>query len=465
MRKVFTLVGFIALSYTAFAQYAHQNIDLLSNFDDSTVTAEPVYGIRYQGCWGWRNPADQREYAIIGSTAGTYILDVTNPTNVIQRDYVAGRRNNCIWHEYKSFGKYLYILSDDGGNNSFQIADMSYLPDSVHIVYDDTTLFVHGHAEYIDGNYLYVSIPAGVNGILYSMAVYSLTNPALPSFLRGLNQDYPFISTVHDMYVVNDTVYASCGYQGLFIARYDTSANRFIQLGALPGLSNDYNHSSFLSKDHKTLYVTIEVPSGTPAQIVDVSTISNPTLIDTFTTHYGATPHNPYVLGDYLVLAAYQDGVYTYNLSNPHTPLQSGYFDTHPQNGNIYTSPAYAGCWGAFTDLPSGTLLASDMQLGLFVLDKSAAMGIDELPVSSLLFTVYPNPVHDILNVQLGVTGDEIGQLLIYSADGRLVSKNVFVSSANQKLQINTHGFSPGIYYIKATTEKSSFVRMVNMAK
>src|SRR6185295_8931937 len=108
------------------------------------------------------------------------------------------------------------------------------------------------------------------NGTYYSMAVYSLANPQLPVFKRALNSDYPGISTVHDMFVVNDTIYASCANQGLFIYRYNKSTNRFIQISSLPGLSSDYNHASFISKDHKTLYVCIEVPDGRPAQIVDI---------------------------------------------------------------------------------------------------------------------------------------------------------------------------------------------------
>ena len=50
------------------AQFDHQNINLLDSFNDPAVTAEPVYGIRYQSCYGWANPADGKEYGIIGST-------------------------------------------------------------------------------------------------------------------------------------------------------------------------------------------------------------------------------------------------------------------------------------------------------------------------------------------------------------------------------------------------------------
>src|SRR2546423_9406293 len=119
MKKNLLVILFVSTVFPAFAQYAHNNISLLSQFDDVSVLAEPTYGIRYQGCWGWKNPADGREYAIIGSTFGTYFIEVTDPSNPVQRAYVAGRHQYCIWHEYKSYDKYCYILSDDSPNNSF----------------------------------------------------------------------------------------------------------------------------------------------------------------------------------------------------------------------------------------------------------------------------------------------------------------------------------------------------------
>lgn len=84
---------------------------------------------------------------MIGSTAGTYILDVTDPTNPIETDYIPHRQTDAIWHEYKTFGNYLYIISDDGGNNSLQIADLSTLPDSAH-VFMTAILFSIMHIHY-----------------------------------------------------------------------------------------------------------------------------------------------------------------------------------------------------------------------------------------------------------------------------------------------------------------------------
>lgn len=425
------------MALNASAQYAHQNIDLLDVFDDSTVTPESTYGIRYQACWGWTD-GNGKEYGIIGSTAGTYILDVTNPTDIVQVDYIPGRRNNCIWHEYKTFGNYLYIISDDGGNNSFQIADLSYLPDSAHVIYDSTDIFVHSHTLFIDGDKLYVGSVSTTMGFS-SMNVYSLADPTHPTLMRRLDEDYAFISSVHDMFVSNDTVYASCGYQGLYIFKFETDSNRFVLLGTRQDVNSIYNHSSVLSPDHQTLYVCDEVPDGQPIQILDVSNINNPSLVSTFFSNAGATPHNPELKDNMLIIAYYQDGVYIYDITNPQSPAQIGFFDTYYTNPTgVYPWPTYNGVWSTYAHLPSGTLLASDTEFGLFTLDITGVTGI-ESPVVNAGY-VFPNPASRYVFLDAPASKVEI-----LDKSGRLV-----ISQENVESPIDVSALSAGLYVVRS---------------
>jgi choice-of-anchor B domain-containing protein len=461
MKKLLFSLLFLFSIIESKAQYDHQNIDLLGLFDDPTVNAEPVYGIRYQSCWGWVNPVDQKEYGIIGSTAGTYIIDVTDPTNLIQADYIPHRQTDCIWHEYKTYGNYLYIISDDGGNNSLQIADLSTLPDSAHVIYDSNAIFTHSHTLYVDGNKLYVG-SVSQTGNFSSMNVYSLNNPALPVLLRRLDSDYPAIGSVHDMFVINDTVFASCGYQGLYIFHYDSVANQFNPLGTLTNFPTQrYNHSSFISPDHDYLYMCDEVPDGMPFSVVDIRDISNPAVIGTYNTHTGATPHNPYVKDNLLYIAGYQDGLYIYDITNPVTPTLAGFFDTHPQNpAGTYPSPAYQGCWAAYTDLPSGNILASDMQLGLFVLDITSITNSVASIKSNKAFMAYPVPAVDKLNIRF--TGNNFdGQIKLINAAGQIVYQNTCRQAAD--LSISTSELPSGIYSVVASTDKENFNQRITI--
>lgn len=447
MHRLLTLLMPLLLSCPALhAQFDRQNIDLLGNFDDPLVPPEPVYGIRYQSCWGWADPLSGREYGIIGSSEGTYIIEVTDPTNPVERDYIPGRSNQRIWHEYKTVGNYLYIISD-GGGNSLQIVDLTTLPDSGHVVYDGTNIFDSGHTLYVDGTHLYVASVSQLSGSYSSMNVYDVSSPASPVLLRRLDQDYPSISQVHDMFVINDTVFASCGYQGLYIFTYDESSNRFTQRGSLTNYTpgGSYNHSSFISNDRSTLYMMDEVPDGLPCKVVDVSDLSNPFIVDTFYSNAGCTPHNPYVKGNLLINANYQDGVWVYDISSPQAPVLAGYFDTHPQNTpGTYPNPPYAGCWATYTDLPSGTLLASDMQLGLFCLDLGTITGIAR-PEGALPVRLYPNPAGERLTISLpeAVAGARVS---LTDLQGRELLATVM---NGQTTTLAVGELNPGFYLVK----------------
>lgn len=455
------LIIALLASMIANAQFTFQNISLLGQFNDSAVVAEPVYGIRYQSCWGWVHPTTLHEYGVIGSTAGTYIIDVTDPANLIQSDYIPHRQTDAIWHEYKTFGNYLYIISDDGGNNSLQIADLSTLPDSANVIYDSNSIFTHSHTLFIDGSKLYVASVSAV-GNFSSMNVYSLANPALPSLLRRLDDDFPAIGSVHDMFVSNDTVYASCGYDGLYIFHYDEILNQFVNLGSLTNFpTSRYNHSSDLSPDHQILYMCDEVPDGMPFSIVDVSDISNPTVLSTMSTNPGCTPHNPYVEGDLLYMAAYQDGLYVYDISVPASPVQIGYFDTHPQNPTgTYPSPAYQGCWAAYTKLPSGNILASDMQLGLFVLDVSGLPTSVKNENLNTGISIYPSPAINELFVKIeNPTGSQ--SITLTDITGKIVlTKNAEMNTINK---ISVNEIAAGQYTVTIRDSKSSYSKSVQI--
>jgi choice-of-anchor B domain-containing protein len=456
------------ISYRAGAQnYQSQNINLLSNWIDPAVTAEPVYGIKYNGIWGW-DDGNGREYAIIGATNGTYILEVTNPSSPQLRDFVPGLQTNCIWREYKTYGNYLYMVSDDAAPNGLQIADLSFLPDSVHVVHSSDTIIQRCHTIFIDGDNLYGgSVTGGAVGGYASMAVYSLANPEAPQLMRTLNQDLPSISTVHDMLVRNDTVYASAAFQGLFILKY-LSNNTFSQLASLTIYTDQgYNHSSALTDNGATLIFCDEVPADLAVKSLDVSDLSNLQMNALFKSNPGATAHNPFIIGnDIAVIAYYKDGLRIFNISDPSNPVPSGFFDTYWQNDSCVcyneTSSAYAGNWGAYPYFPSGNIIASDMQNGLFVLDAAAAVGIREHQQPSEKFDTYPNPLADELNMELDLEKSQKVHYELTDAEGRRVlAGQMSCEQGKSWKKLNLESLSPGMYLLKVTGDSFFITKKV----
>jgi choice-of-anchor B domain-containing protein len=457
MKTIYTALFFSVLAINASAQYPSQNITLLSNWDSAQVPQEPTYYIRYNGIWGWHNTVDNKEYAIIGSSEGVHFVEVTNPANPRQRDFVPGRRNQTIWREIKTYQNYCYMVSDDGAPNSLQIVDMSYLPDSVYVVYDSNTMVERAHAIFIDGNKMYLGIPKGNSvGGTSQLAVYSLANPQIPQFLKKIETDIPSgLDFCHDMFVRNDTVYASMSFTGLFIFKF--SNNTFTQIGSLTSYQNQgYNHSSALTKDGKTLIFCDEVPAGLPIKSLNVQNMNNLTVLSNFrsTTNSTATAHNAFIRKNdntHVIVGYYQDGVQIFDITNPANPVRTGYIDTNPNNCPTCPNPNYSGCWGAYVDLPSGIILASDMQNGLFVLDATGALVVNGIENSSLVtaITFFPNPANESAFINIAAKTTTTLQVQLTDVTGKIISTqtNIINAGANQ-LALNVATLSGGIYFV-----------------
>ena len=351
--------------------YAASNFTLQGHLDPETNLNQ--YGDKYSGCWGWFQASKNKEYAIACSSSGTFWVDITNPSTPTVSCFRAGALSGCTWREVKTYQDYCYVVSDDNGSNRFQIFDMQYLPDSVHKVYDSQSLFKRGHTLWVDGNNLYVAAVTYSNNAFSSMNVYSLANPASPTLIRRLDQDYAVINYVHDMFVRNDTVYASCGYQGLYVFKL-MATNTFSLLGSLNNYpSSGYNHSSALTPNGQTLVFTDEIPVGMPIKVANVSNLSNIQVLATTNQFPQTTPHNPFMVNNqYCFVSSYQDGLQLFDISTPSSPVLAGYFDTYPAHGgNNNTWPSgndYEGNWGAYPYFPSKCIFALDELNGIFIL-------------------------------------------------------------------------------------------------
>ncbi len=458
MKKfLFALLLFSAIP--TFSQiYQSYNINLLS-LSQPNIGDVGTDQRRYSGCWGWHQASKNKEYGICGTSNGTYFIDVTAPTTPTVSAFLQGAQQGT-YREMKTFTHYCYIVSDDGQNKRFQIVDMQYLPDSLHVVYNDSTLFRRGHTIWIDKDKMYIGAMINKDSLPFSsMAVFSLANPEAPVLLRKLQQDFPLITYVHDMYVRNDTIYASAAWQGLYVLKFDTVTNTFSQLGSYTNYQgHGFNHSSFLTPDGKHLIFCDEVPEGLPIHYVDVQNPGNIQPVKDWHPLALTTPHNPYIKGNFAVVSCYQDGLHIYDLSNPAAINLVGYFDTHPQSGdNVgnYGSSAYRGNWGAYPFLPSGIIIANDMQNGMFVLSASSAytttiknpVGISENTALETNLIFYPNPASSQIAVHYNA--QSTAKLCLKNILGQLISEKQFTGPLNEYMDVRS--LENGTYFISIT--------------
>jgi len=371
----FFIFIFIVVAQVFSAQtYPAYNISLLAHLTPN-ITDQGFDGRRYSGCWGWYQAGKNREYAISGTSNGTYFYDITSVTNPQRCGFIQGSQG-ATYREIKTKDHHAYIISDDITTTALQIVDLQFLPDSLPLRYGGNQYFNRAHSLWIDGDHLYLASTTFSNGFS-PLSVWSLANPTNPVLLRRLEQDFPFINLVHDLHSRNDTIYASCAYQGLLIFHFDTLAGKFTQLGSYSAYSGaGYNHSSAMTADGKTLVFCEEIPASLPVQVLDISNLSNITPLQKFSPYMRTTPHNPSIKNQFAIISCYEDGLFVYDLSDPSNPSRAGYFDTYPQGGTNtgeYGPINYRGNWGNYPHLPSGHIIANDMQNGIFILDAKAA--------------------------------------------------------------------------------------------
>lgn len=448
-----TLLLCLGITFSLFLKSQESlNISLLNQWSDSTLPATSYYNSPYNEIWGYAT--DDAEYAIIGSTMGTHFIDVTDPSNISEVAFVEGAATgtSIVHRDFHDYGGYLYAVCDEG-QSTLQIMDLSYLPDSVHVVYDDNALIKKAHNVFIDEatGKLYGVGVSPLSGSYIGVRIMSLENPEAPVLLDDM-----LVGTgVHDIFVRNDTAYINKGGGGLVI--YDVSdASDPLLLGSLLDYEGQgYNHAGYLSDDGNT-YVLADETHGSPVKMLDVSDLSDIELVSTVTSGVATNsiPHNPLIKGDLMYSSYYYDGVYVWDISDPLNPELVGYYDTSEvPNGN-----GYQGCWGVYPFLPSGNILASDMQEGLFVLEIDQVTSVESVSSIDIDFNIYPNPAVDMFYLSFNNEHQVNYQINIYAMSGKLIySQNTSLSTT----QISTQDLSKGVYFIELKGKSITTKRLI----
>ena len=76
------LILSLSITLLTISSNAQQTATLLYNWQDTSLVGSWAYDNTYNECWGL--VVNDREIAIIGSTAGTHFFDVTNPSTATE---------------------------------------------------------------------------------------------------------------------------------------------------------------------------------------------------------------------------------------------------------------------------------------------------------------------------------------------------------------------------------------------
>jgi choice-of-anchor B domain-containing protein len=352
--NLFTLALTI-LTGGALSAQVNYNMTLLSNYN-------------YQeGCndiWGWVD-SNGVEYAILGTRAATAILSLEDPANPIERAYIPG--SFSTWRDMKTWGNYAYVTCD-AGNDGLLIINLEHLPDSVTWEFWKPELEVNGtsgtmlrcHNLYIDENgYAYLSgcNPLNNGGVLI-FDVHS--TPGKPFLVGHVEPVYS-----HDNFTRGDTVFSANLTAGVYITDV-TDKEEHVTLAIQP-TSMNFAHNVWPSDDGNYMFTTDERPNAW-VDAYDISDLDNIFLTDRYrpidTRGTGVIPHNTHYYQGYNVVSWYTDGVKVLDSHRPTNLVEVANYDTFLGEGQ-----GFQGCWGAYPYLPSGRLLASDINTCLWVFD------------------------------------------------------------------------------------------------
>lgn len=432
--------------------------------------------------WGWTDPLDGKEYAIVGTTNSTAFVDVSDPVNPIFLGRIeTANGNTSYWRDIKVYNNYAYIVADGVGNHGMQVFDLTNLRtgpnpdltytsavndgevivfsgdngidiDSCHNVVineDDATAYLVG-CNAVNGGPIFVDIsnPTAPT-ISGSYAASGYTHDAQVISYNGPDTNASNVSGVSS-YVGRQILAASNGGSNdkvVFLDVTDKSNPQFIS--EITYSNPGYAHQGWFTEDHKYFIFgdeTDEMSYGnnTRTLIFDVNDLDNPSLLSTYYGPSTAIDHNGYVDGDTFYLANYRAGMRVVDISSVNTPTNTmteiGYFDTYPSSNGT----AFNGAWSIYPYFTSGNIIICDIESGLFVV-RPSTLSTSEFEIHNN-FKMSPNPTKG--NAKLtGSNANKIQSVQIFNVLGKkMFSKNKINSTS---FVLPTNNYCSGIYIVK----------------
>jgi len=419
------------------------NIDLLAHMPLTAFSSSPSSA---NDIWGHVDLNDGNEYALIGLRNGVAIVNVTDPSSPVEVGTIPGK--NSSWRDikvYQYFDKGLKLwqayayATIDNATDYVTIIDLNHLPNSVSLVERNKNV-AEAHNVYISNvdHTLNTALPGmtptlqliGASKFGGAFHNYSLENPAT---LAPLGQASVGSGYTHDgasLLIEDDRKTSDCESLNapctLFIDFNEkemklwniSDANDVKQLGTATyddvSPSFQYVHSGWGSEDKQYIFLHDEFDEknagiNSTVRVFSISDLNNPVHIGQWTGSTRAIDHNGFVRGNRYYMSNYEKGLTVLDITDPSSPVEVGSFDTYIPSNN----PNYNGAWGTYPFLPSGNILVSDINSGLYIL-KDITLATTNGSLSFLVSSVDSPQGQDLtLKVQRSATGSPSGNVSV----------------------------------------------------
>jgi choice-of-anchor B domain-containing protein len=440
--------------------YPCENIDLMSRLSFSQIGGNN--NTEGNDSWGWTDPLDGKEYALMGCTSHTAFVDISNPVAPVYLGKLNSRNNiSSIWRDIKVYNNYAFIVSEANGHG-IQVFDLTRLRNvtTPQNFTADALYSGFGNCHNIAINeatgFAYC---IGSNTFGGGIHAVNIQNPLNPVFSFGYNaQGY-----CHDAQIViyNGPDTEHVGKELFFGANENkvvvidvTNKSNPQTLSVFTYPNTAYTHQGWLTTDQKYWMLGDEIDEenfgfNTRTIVVDMSNLDLPILKSQYFGQTSAIDHNGYTLNNEFYLANYRAGMRLMNTSTLDATgvmNEVGYFDTYPTSN----SAQYNGAWNVYPYFVSGNIVVSDIERGLFILRKNQSLSNSIFENQKIVIS--PNPASEYVTINFVGT---INTIDIYNVLGKKVKS--FSAINNSQVNIDTSDLNSGLYMINinnAVTQK-----------
>jgi choice-of-anchor B domain-containing protein len=372
-------------------------VNLLRWVKLSAFSTQPSAG---NDIWGFIDLNDRREYAIIGLSNGTGVVEVTKPRqprvvgtipgpSTTWRDIKVSQRFDPATQRWRA---YAYGTAD-AVNQGLQVIDLTNLPESVslaatyrefasaHNLYMSNVNYATGVALPGAKPYIYI---AGSNLSRGAFRVLDISDPINPVEVTPPPGNTQYVHDGTSMLLTGARA-AECanGHDPceVFIDFNENTVDLWdvtekaapVRLSSTgyPGAS--YTHSGWWSEDTNYVFIQDELDESnfgvnTQLRTLDIHQLRNPFISNTWVGPTPAIDHNGYAKGNRYYMSNYRHGLTILDISDANDPQEVGNFDTYPANDSTF----FNGAWGVYPFLPSGNIVVSDIERGLFILREQS---------------------------------------------------------------------------------------------
>lgn len=360
----------------------------------------------YNDVWGYTAPNGD-EYALLGTTGGMAVINVTNPGAPYETGFFSGPTST--WRDIKTYGHYAYVVNETGGG--MRIVDLAD-PENPSLVgtYTGGGLST-AHNLFIDESTARAYV-LGYANTIGGFILLDLAKPESPAEITRWTATY-----LHDAMVQDGILYGSAINDPRLRVLDVSNPASITQIGTAEGYPSAFTHNAWVTEDNAYVMTTDEIGSG-ECRMWDLSTLPVLAQTDSYKPTPNTIPHNAHIEGDLAIISFYTLGLKIVDISDPYNLTEVASYDTWP----AHDDGTFDGCWGAFPFFGTQTnlIVVSDVSTGLYVLEYRGELGA--IAGTATRTGAPATPIADvhveILQSNTVTTGDAAGQYLIEDVAG-----------------------------------------------